>query len=97
MLDQTFRELVDQWRQETSYGSVLAKRFRHPAYQQILAMGPDAVPLILARLQDDPDWWFHALSTLTGVNPLRDGGNSGNFNTAREDWLTWGREQGLVE
>ena len=43
----------------------------HPAYQQIMAMGDVAIPLLLAQLQSNPDYWFDALiATTQGINPV---------------------------
>jgi hypothetical protein len=43
----------------------------HPAYRRIIDMGRDTVPYILEDLvQNGPDDWFWALTTITGENPI---------------------------
>jgi len=44
------------------------------AYQKIIGLGPDAVPLIIAQMQseaDEPDQWFWALQVLTASMRLQ--------------------------
>ena len=43
----------------------------HPAYQQIIGMGADAVPFILLEMEEHGGYWFWALSAITGQNPTR--------------------------
>jgi hypothetical protein len=42
-----FTALVERWRSETGFMSSLDEKILHPAYQSIIAMGFDAVPLVL--------------------------------------------------
>src|SRR5947207_10431415 len=42
----------------------------HPAYQQIIGMGKEAIPLILEELQREEDHWFWALKSITGDDPV---------------------------
>ena len=68
----------------------------HPAYQRIIGLGPQAIPLILAEMQREPRHWFWALAALTGENPvsLADQGRVPEMTAA---WLMWGRENGWIE
>jgi hypothetical protein len=90
----TFRRLADTWIEETGDSSFVQKKVRHPAYQQIIELGPDAVPLILHDLEDSPAHWFWALAAITGENPVKPGAT---FREAVAAWLAWGRERGLIE
>ena len=67
----------------------------HPAYQQIIGMGPKALPFILRALEKDIDHWFWALQAITGEDtvPQED---MGDMAKMREIWLAWGRERGLL-
>ena len=89
-----FASLADTWRKETCKMSILQKRYRHPAYLAILAMGEPVIPSILRQLRDDPDFWFEALHKLTG---LKYNAGSSTFKHCQENWLAWGRRQGLIE
>ena len=64
-----FRQLAAQWKAETAGHSSPRALARHPAYRQIIEMGPPAVPLILRDMQENGGWWYPALRALTGVNP----------------------------
>jgi hypothetical protein len=93
-LEQRFKRLASTWQAETAYTSSSTEMFEHPAYQEIIGMGRQAVPLLLRELEREPDHWFWALRTITGANPVpaRDGGNLARM---AECWLRWGRENGF--
>ena len=42
-----FNALVEKWRRETEQLSDLQEVLEHPAYQQIINLGPSVVPLVL--------------------------------------------------
>ena len=92
-----FQHLAKEWRRDTGHLSLLSQRVRHPAYKRILQMGRSAIPLILADMQDTPDLWLHALTTLADVsdNPV-----PVNFDGTVEDaaalWLAWGQANNLI-
>ena len=65
-LEKAFLELAERWRAETGMLSNMNKVLSHPAYEEIIAMGPPAVPLILRELRDWPGHWFRALKRITG-------------------------------
>lgn len=94
-LSALFRQLADQWQSETQFLSSTTAICTHPAYQRIIGLGPQVIPLILAELEKQPGHWFWALRALTGENPVRvaDQGNVPAMTTA---WLTWGRDNGWL-
>ncbi len=69
--------------------------FLVPSYQRIIGLGPNAIPLILRELHDEPDHWFWALAALTGENPTGQEA-AGNVDGMREAWLQWGRQRGYL-
>lgn len=88
-----FNSLADRWERETSSLSSPARKAAHPAYQEIIKMGPSAVPLILNRMKSKGGHWFWALSKLTGESPIpRE--SHGRISEVRKAWLQWGRERG---
>ena len=89
-----FNQLAGRWSEETELSSVHSKAILHRAYQQIIALGPVAVPLILERLRDQPDHWFWALTILTDENPAS---AASSFTEARDAWLDWGATAGYLE
>jgi hypothetical protein len=92
-LEQRFDELVAIWKRERGPHSSSARLAEHPAYQQIIRMGPEVVPLLLREVERDPDHWFRALHALTGVNPVP-AQCQGRVREMAAAWLLWGREQG---
>ena len=94
-LIQTFNTLAAAWRAETAHLSSVIAKTAHPAYLRIIGMGQAVLPLILARLDSEPAYWFAALRSLTGQNPVR-AEDAGRFNAMRDAWLAWGRGRGLV-
>lgn len=67
----------------------------HPAYQQIIGMGPDALPLILRDLADEPAPWFWALRAITGEDPVPEA-ERGDVDRMVEAWLSWGMRRNLL-
>jgi hypothetical protein len=93
-LKRLFNELVARWKDETEAESSIRRASMHKDYLRIIGLGPPAVPLILHELEREPDYWFWALTSITGEDPAR-GESSLASATAR--WLEWGRERGLLE
>lgn len=89
-----FEELSSRWRRETCFSSSLDEKVLNPAYQSIIAMGSDAVPLVLEELNTRRGHWFWALHFMTGADPVPEGAN---IEVARQAWLKWGREKGLLK
>src|SRR5438445_12355555 len=88
-----FNRLAAIWKSETRFVSSTTKMAEHPAYQEIIAMGDEVVPLILRELESKPDHWFKALRAITGAQPVpRE--DAGNVSLMAKAWLTWGREHG---
>ena len=90
-----FRQLADQWEEETIYLSNPHQMAQHPAYQEILGMGIEAVPEILNRLGEAKGHWFSALREITAADPVspRD---RGNVPAMTATWLEWGRRNGYA-
>ena len=90
-----FESLAEQWKTETALLSSTTSMVSHPAYRAIIALGPPVVPLLLRDLEQEPVHWFEALQTITGEDPVpRE--HWGNIPAMRADWLTWGRQRGLI-
>lgn len=92
-LEHRFRTLTREWKQATRHLSSVADRSMHSAYQQIIGLGPAALPLILRELERENDDWYWALSAITGENPIP-AGAEGRMHAMRAAWIAWGREHG---
>jgi hypothetical protein len=91
-----FRGLVKQWKKETGHMSSAVRMAGHPAYQEIIGMGPPVVPLLLGELRRDPDFWFAALRAITGENPVP-AQSAGRIDEMARAWVAWGRSKGYIE
>lgn len=92
-LERQFSVLAERWRSETGGFSVNDRRVVHPAYQEIIGLGPRVIPIILRELQVRPDYWFWALRALTRENPVNEA-DAGRMPRMTEAWLNWGRQHG---
>ncbi|MGE0375215.1 MAG: hypothetical protein AB7I48_18930 [Planctomycetaceae bacterium] len=90
-----FAKLRDDWKQESQFLSNTAQMALLWPYQQMIGMGMDAVPLILAELTREPDHWFWALEAITGENPVP-ADAVGDVDASTRAWIDWGRRKGFV-
>ena len=86
----TFQRLKEQWYHDTALVSSGTKILNHPAYQQIIKLGPSVVPLIIEELRQGKGHWFYALSRLTGYVPAQE--HRGNMGKMQAAWLQWAEE-----
>ena len=89
-----FRLLRDAWKAQSRYLSNTAQMAMLWPYQQIIGMGPAAVPLILAELDRETDHWFWALEAICGENPVPPEA-AGKVEQMARAWLDWGQQKGL--
>ena len=71
-----------------------------PGYHELVALGPEALPQLLRRLEEFEDndglaiWEpIAALYALTKASPVSDE-HKGRLMAIIEDWLEWGRKEG---
>jgi hypothetical protein len=92
-LEVRFRKLAEQWRRQTKFRSAIEDKAIHPAYQSIIAMGPQVIPLVLRDLRDSRGHWFWALHYLAGKDMAE---GSTTIDQARDTWLRWGEDNGYI-
>ena len=88
-----FEQLSRQWRAATGHLSSADAMAMHPAYKEIVGMGVNVVPLILADLEREPDHWFYALRMITGASPVP-AEDRGDMQKMAAAWVKWGRKNG---
>lgn len=88
-----FTILKTEWESETALFSSVTDIALHPAYQQIIGMGKDVIPLMLAELKRKPGHWFWALKAITGEDPVLPE-QRGLIKEMTAAWLRWGHRQG---
>ncbi len=93
-LQHRFSLLATKWKNETGMLSNVTKKCTHPAYQQIIGMGWEALPLILRDLKESKADWFWALTAITGANPIS-AEIAGNISKMTEAWLEWAKAKGF--
>jgi hypothetical protein len=93
-VQEIFISAVSIWREETAIESSASRIVSHPAYQRIIGLGPQAVPLILEDLRDFKGLWFPALVAITGIDPAEGIETSSG---ARQAWIRWGVSRGLID
>jgi hypothetical protein len=91
-----FRRLAERWTRETGMLSSITAKVKHPAYQEIISMGEEAVPFILRALRQRRDFWFEALRRTTGENPVR-ASEAKDPSQVADAWLEWGQEKGYLD
>jgi len=89
-----FRLLIDTLERECAHLSSIREFSQHPAYLQIIGMGPRALPLILKELEESPGHWFLALREITQENPVLPE-HRGSISQMAQDWLGWAKDKGL--
>jgi hypothetical protein len=83
-----FHKLLRRWRADTAYVSSATEMFNHPAFAQIVRMGKQVVPLIIAELRMQPDWLVGALVRITGENPVPEA-DRGDVYAMANAWVEW--------
>lgn len=92
-IEARFRRLAAAWTAETAYVSSTSDLVAHPAFQEIVGMGPAVIPLLLRELEKGTGHWHRALRRITGADPVPSA-DRGNVAKAAEAWLRWGKEHG---
>ena len=92
-----FDQLVAKWKQDTLIISNTRLLVEHPAHQEIIELGEDALPLILQDLKDSPWLWFHALGEITGLGHTPGGSMPNSAEELRQSWVNWGIQNGYLD
>jgi hypothetical protein len=93
-IEQRVVRLLGRWRQETAYLSSCTRITGHPAYQELIAMGPGALPFLFRDLEQSGDGHLSkALVAITGAHPVP-ADERGQVRKIAETWLRWARENG---
>ena len=90
-----FDTLALEWKQETAHLSSPSVIAGHPAYQKIIEMGQEAIPLILQDLKESKAHWFWALRVTARESPIRPE-DRGDVDAITDAWLDWGRRHRYI-
>src|SRR5438034_10855059 len=69
-IEKRFRRLESLWTAETGHLSSTTKIVDHPAFLEILTLGPAVIPLMLRDLEARPRLWVWALPRIVGFDPI---------------------------
>ncbi len=94
-IEAKFNRLAKEWREETEFVSAANKIILNAAYQQIIGMGPSALPFIFSDLEMQADHWSWALVAIIGEDPIRPE-DYGDLQKMRDTWLRWATEKGFL-
>ncbi len=93
-IEQRVVRLLGRWREETAYLSSSTRITGHPAYQELIALGPPALPFLFRDLEQTGDGHLSkALAAITGAHPVPVE-ERGQVRKVAEAWLRWARENG---
>jgi hypothetical protein len=92
-LQTRFQRLASRWLTETAHVSSSNDLVAHPAFREIVELGPQVIPLLLKELEKRSGHWHRALRRVAGVDPVPQT-ERGNVEKAAQAWLRWGKEQG---
>ena len=92
-VEERFHRLANTWHRDTDYLSSMEEAERHPAYQEIIRLGPEVVPLLLRDLAENHTHWFAALEAITGARPVP-AAVAGKIPKMAEAWLRWAKDNG---
>jgi len=90
-----FGWLSSQWREDTQWLSSTTEIAMHPAYQAIIGMGADALPMILEDLRSSSGHWYWALKAISDEDPVPPK-DRGAIKKMKGAWLRWGEQKGIV-
>jgi hypothetical protein len=94
-IDEKFQRLAAAWLAATAHISSSSDLVAHPAFQEIVGMGPTIIPLLLRELEKGTGQWHRALRRITGADPVPPA-DRGDIDKAAAAWLRWGQEHGYA-
>jgi hypothetical protein len=92
-VEERFRRLAMAWNEAVAHHSSTSVRNNHPAYREIIGLGPDVIPLLLRDLEENQTHWFCALREITGASPIPESA-AGDVPKMVETWLRWAKDNG---
>jgi hypothetical protein len=98
MLETCLHEHIERWKSNTLHWSSITRMLAHPSYLRIIGLSRNFTDYeveraLLQELETEPDYWFAALTAITGEDPVRP---EYDFDEAVDAWLIWGRKRGII-
>ena len=89
-----FERCAREWQEHIDAHSFTANPYvyiEHASFENIVAMGKEAIPLILEAYSEGHLFWGAALVRITGKNDFGNG-VTGNLGAQKTNWLNWAKE-----
>ncbi len=91
-----FELLAVRWREGVAGVSSPTRRYAHPGYRAIVALGLPVVPHLLREMtEQQTDRWADALREILGDGPVIPREDQGRTEPVRAAWLAWARARTL--
>ncbi len=91
-IEEKFNRLRAQWLKDTKYLSF--HRTDHPAYMEIMTLGRDVIPYIIADInQNNTTFWWQALEAILGKRPEIPKYAAGRLTLINMLWIAWYEEE----
>ncbi|GAA2127565.1 hypothetical protein [Nocardioides bigeumensis] len=81
-----FSDLRDEWLAATEMVSNVQQMTMHPAYQQMIGLGPQVVPFMIDELRSGPQHYYWALAAIVGTDH---GTGADTMREAAQKWVEW--------
>ena len=94
-MQKKFKQLRRKWLRQVRTMSSLEDMTADLAYLEIIALGKPLVPVLLRELLREPNYWFVALTAITGKNVVKER-HRGLLEEMAKDWLVWGEAKGYL-
>lgn len=91
-----FEELKQMWFNEIMFSSDPTEIVSNKHYKEIIDLGYQVVPFLLADMKNNHTHWFTALRLIIGVNPIKKE-HYGDIPNMINDWLEWSKNNLFVE
>lgn len=88
-----FEQMAAIVNDETLFVSSSTERAMHPAYQRIIGLGPEVLPLLIDDMRRNQSDWFWALQAITGHDPIPEE-KRGRILEMIECWVAWAKSNG---
>lgn len=88
-LAEAFSCLLQEWNRDTMASSSPTQWWFHPAYQEILGMGPAALPLIMMEFEKNPARWTYALKNLARKDAAE---GAKDVDEMKAAWRRWSKD-----
>lgn len=92
---QKFDMLASTWQKETLLSSSSNDIYSNQSYLEIIGMGKKALPYIFSDLSKNPNHWFVALKSITGIDAVQPA-HRGDMVRMTQDWISWAKQNSFL-